>query len=207
MRLLFVGDEEQYNRIKERSAPDGKRSFLFEPNFPPLAGAGRWDLLIAPAAVVLGRPMELYAAPLIAYGPERLLDLCLDSGCADYMREPWSLDELLARAELRSLPALLLDTCDLSLHRGMLRGPQGQRRLSATASAGLALLAANRARPVPRAALGAVMGMAGSSGRALDMAMSRLRYALRVCAGETAASRLVALRARAAKPGAYCLLE
>jgi hypothetical protein len=207
MRLLFVGDEEQYSRIKQRSAPDGRRSFFFEPDFPPLAEAGRWDLLIAPAAIVLARPKELYAAPLIAYGPDKLLDLCLGSGCADYMREPWTFDELLARAELRSLSALLLDTCGLRLRCGMLCGPQGRLRLSATASAGLALLAANRARAVPRAALSVVMGLTEPSSRALDMAMSRLRRAMRVCAGETAGSRLIALRARAARLGAYCLLE
>lgn len=207
MRILFVGDEEQYGRIEERSAPYGERSFSFKPDFPKPSEAGAWDLAVAPAALVLARPKDVYAAPLIAYGPDRLLDLCLGSGCADYMREPWTLDELLARAELRSLPALLLASHGLRIKRGTLSGPLGQARLSATAAAGLALLTANKARAVPREALMAVMGMDKPSSRALDMAMSRLRSALRVCAGTAAASSLVCLRATAAKSGAYCMLE
>lgn len=207
MRILFVGDEEQYRQLDRRSVPGGERSFFFYPDFPKPAEAGAWDLAVAPAALVLARPLGPYAVPLIAYGPDRLLDLCLGSGCADYMREPWNLDELLARAELRSLPALLLATHGLRLQRGMLIGPLGQARLSATSSAGLALLAANRGRAVPREALAAVMGRNWPAGRALDMAMSRIRAALRVCAGEEAASGLVSLRAALAKGGAYCLLE
>ncbi|HAE23103.1 MAG TPA: hypothetical protein DCG47_12375 [Spirochaetaceae bacterium] len=207
MRILFVGNEEQYSRMKTGSAPQGERSFFFEADFPALGEVGRWDLVVAPAAMVLARPQEFYAAPLIAYGPERLLDLCLGSGCADYMREPWTQDELLARAELRSLSALQLDASGLSVRYGMLCGTLGRVPLSATASAALALLAANRPRAVPREALAAVMETKASSSRALDMAMSRLRSALRACGGARAASRLVALRATAARRGAYCLLE
>lgn len=207
MRILFVGNEEQYNRMKTGSAPQGERSFFFEPEFPEMEEVGRWDLVVAPAAMVLARPKELSVAPLIAYGPDSLLDLCLGSGCADYMREPWTQDELMARAELRSLATLELDSNGLILRNGMLCGPLGRTPLSATASAGLALLAANRARAVPRDALAAVMDMKGSSSRALDMAMSRLRSALRCCGGTKAASRLIALRSTAARRGAYCMLE
>ncbi|MFO7730884.1 MAG: hypothetical protein R6V86_08980 [Spirochaetia bacterium] len=71
------------------------------------------DLYVVPAVTLPLRRRNQGAqpcstVPVIAYGPEKLLPLAFDCGCCDYLRSPWTLDELRVRA-LRALPPRQLE--------------------------------------------------------------------------------------------------
>jgi len=171
MRVLFLGGEEEAKRSMEAGGGGRPLPFFFTPDWPTPGDAGDGDALVAPAARFLLDPPAILPLPVLACGPAVLLPECLEAGCADYLREPWTLRELEARLGC-------LERASIAL-RSNPAGP-GARRL-------LRLLAANPGRAVPRDAIAAALGMCSTSGRAIDMRVARLRSALRsIGKGETA---------------------
>ncbi len=207
MRILFVYDEVRYEAACDGSAPERGRSFFFKPGLPGLAEAGVWDIIVSPARFILEHMPAVLPAPIIAFGTDDMLDLCLDAGCADYLREPWRTDELIARASLRSLKSVCLAGRSLLLRHSYVEGPLGTTRLARAGYSALLLLAVNLNREVSRSALAGVTGLSSSSGRALDMTVSRLRKALGRVAGAESAACLISCRAAPSKAGAYALLS
>ncbi|MDZ7793168.1 MAG: hypothetical protein U5P10_05580 [Spirochaetia bacterium] len=127
------------------------------------------DLYLVPAVTLpihrkFQSPQPCSAAPVIAYGPEKLLPLAFDCGCCDYLRSPWALNELRARA-LRALPPrqLEFEWGTISLERELqgevlrLREPAAARpaqlTLSAPEAAILRLLILQSGNPVSRQCL------------------------------------------------------
>ena len=97
------------------------------------------------------------ACPLIAYGPESELPRLFLAGCTDYLRDPWTPEEL----ELRVLRALHAaetaarfgDGGALRLSGRVLSGPVGRVGLGAQEAEILRMLLANRGSTVTRDAL------------------------------------------------------
>jgi len=201
MKACVVADPELLDQLQEETKPRGdgcghpaQRGFLVLELLPSSALAGRWqapvcDLCVLPAPLYLDRSPGARPFPAFAYGWTGFMAECFRQGASDYLRSPWSLEELEARA-LRFLKVRLL-------LGGVVLGFSG-RRLSLS---GLAegdppsparvvelpeceyriarILALNLNNPVPRDALAlALWGKPRSGSRAVDVHVSALRRRL-----------------------------
>ncbi len=143
----------------------------------------RYAAAVMPAAAaerLLTGPVEP-AWPLIAYGPETALPRLFLAGCADYLRDPWTPQELELRA-LRTVGAAEAaarfgDGGALHLSGRVLSGPAGAVTLGAQQAEILRMLLGNRGSTVTRDALFyAIWGRPpGRRSRAVDMHVTALR--------------------------------
>lgn len=189
MRLLFVGDEEEYDKAATKRE-DGTPFSLFFCERPPSGSYQDFDATIVPALRFLSWPEGLAPGIVIASGPAGMARECFDSGCDDYIREPWTEAELQARVMAHSGSRLELERGLLIVDNGRLFGPRGSARLSGTMRGMLVLLSGNRGRPVPRAAIAAIAEPVPANGRAIDMRVARLRSLLRAVGAAEMADRL-----------------
>ncbi|TFG84610.1 MAG: response regulator transcription factor [Spirochaetales bacterium] len=205
MRILFVGDEEDYARATEGSRSDRPCSLFFAPE--PLAPAecSGLDAMVMPVDRFLCLAPGIHPSVIMASGPADLVAEAFSAGCADYLRVPWSPEELLTRVRIRRGRSIAAGGERLTLEDGVLKGRRGLRRLDPAASAALVLLSANYGRMVPREALASVMGVSSCASRAVDMRMSRLRAALCETAGDETAKALRAGRIPGTRIKGYCL--
>jgi CheY-like chemotaxis protein len=177
MSILFLGEEGAYESAAESGIRDGGSPIFFVPELPE---PGRpypegLDAIIIPARRFLGLAPVYVPVPVLASGPPSLLAECLAAGCADYLREPWSLDELEARLARHSGAKAGWLEDGGSWDGKTLRGPGGQQILTPGLSTLFCLLLANRGTWVPREALAAILGPRATGSRSLDMQVSRLR--------------------------------
>ena len=194
MRILFVGDGEDYAKATEGSWQDMPGSLFLAPELPTAAECGDLDAMILPVAAFLRHAPGIHPCIVLASGPSDLIGEAFAAGCADYLREPWAPDELFARVRLRGGRRFDAGGSKLVLKDGILTGCKGCRRLDPAAIAALALLSANQGRLVPREALASVMGIASRGDRAVDMRISRLRAVLGFTAGPESSGALRAGR-------------
>ncbi len=176
--------------------------FLFLDSEEPRPAA-EVDLYVAPAALageLLGRGRSALP-PVIAFGPAALLRTAFLAGAADYLREPWTPEELALRAIAvlgRTRARLAVPGGAMTLDGCTLDTPAGRVPLSFHEAAVLAALVRGRGAPVPRDALGyALWGRPGRPGsRAIDAHVAALRRKLSAAAPGGAAPRIVAVRGR-----------
>ena len=170
--------------VVERTRASLRRSpFVFlgsdEPLRPECA-----DLYVVAAERVGDLPR--HGVPVIAAGPAGLLRSAFLAGCADYLREPWTAEEL----SLRALEAMARGARrfgfpwgEISLEPGRLVTPAGPVRLTWHEHRILAALLRSRGEPVPRQALAYAAGAAPvptrAAGRAIDMHVSSIRRKVR----------------------------
>ena len=153
--------------------------FVFVPAREP-APADEVDLYVAPAA---SAPFPRYGPPVIACGPAALMRTSFLAGCADYLREPWTPEELglralavLSRAEKR----FRFPWGEVSFEGNDLRTPSGLVSLSPREARILRLLLRNRGAPVPREALSLSAGSRrGERSRTIDVTVSAIRRKLK----------------------------
>lgn len=147
--------------------------------------------------------LQACGAAVLAYGAPELLRAAFLAGCDDYLKEPWSPEELECRLErlarLRPRAAgSRLRWGTLSLRGAQARSPYGQAILSHPQSAILAALLRCPGQAVGREVLAyAVWGRPCAAGsRALDAQVAGLRRKLRGLAppGSGGAPRIRALR-------------
>lgn len=193
MRALFVGDEGRYRALREGSDLLPGCSLFFCDSLG--AADQEADCLVMPAEAFLSVGFDNERPPIIGYGGESLLPLCLGAGAFDYLREPWGLPELVARVgRLRARGfALAGARCELQPHE--LRGPLRGLPLSPRAYEALRLLVDNSPRALSAETLSRALGLRGLG--ALPMAVSRLRKTIGLAAGSEAARRLRGTRAPA----------
>jgi DNA-binding response OmpR family regulator len=157
------------------------------------------DMYLAPADAAIGllsgSPAERQgraqpvSIPVIAFGPAALMRSCFVAGAADYLRDPWSPEELslralsvLQRTQRRfRFPwgSLVLDCTSLDTPSGMLCLTHHESRV-------LRALLLGRGAPVPRQAISYFLwgnpGPAGS--RAIDAHVAALRRKISAVAPE-----------------------
>lgn len=140
----------------------------------------RADLYLLPASFFLDLKPEARPEPLFAYGSEELILEAMDSGCADYLREP--LDGMEIEARARKLFSFRLRLGDIPLSCSAERRLSAEGRRASLTEAEFRLfriLALNLNRSVPRAALDyALKGKRGPRSRSLDVHMASIRKKL-----------------------------
>lgn len=194
MRVLIV-DPGLRHAEKERN-PEGPLSFFFTPE---PSGIADFDLVVLPVGVVLERSGSPDAGvPRMAYGPADLAADAFAEGCLDYLREPWTLEELEARALRFRVVRFRLGGRDYAYASGRLDGAEGSLSLPEGERRVLELLLGRLGRDVPRAALRRALGPEDPrESRRLDMTVSRLRSRLVRASGDPrAGSFLQAVRNR-----------
>jgi hypothetical protein len=164
------------------------------------------DLYVAPAraggkaAVPVVAEQTAAARPLILCGPAALLRAAFLSGAADYLREPWTPEELALRAEAvlqRNGPRIPLPGNGLWMETGVLGSAAGTVPLSFHEAAVLRILLRGAGAPVPREAIAyALWGRPCRPGsRAVDAHVAALRRKIaRAAAG--AGPEILAVRGR-----------
>jgi DNA-binding response OmpR family regulator len=198
MRILFVGDEGEYNRALEAREDGSPFSLFFYPSLPPNHEAMLFDATVVPALRFLSQPIPI-GSLVIASGSADVAHECFDAGCHDFIREPFTETELHARVMAKTSRRLELDSRRVVAENGLLHGPSASVRLGDGLYRILALLANNPNRRVPREAMAAVTGIPVKSSRAMDMRVSRLRGILRSVGASGLADRIQC------KNGAYTL--
>jgi DNA-binding response OmpR family regulator len=140
------------------------------------------DLYIVPAGEVEELPER--GVPVIAWGPTGLMRSAFLAGCHDYLRDPWTPEEL----GLRALAALAraerhyeFPWGEVSFEGKDLRTPAGLTPLPLHEARILKTLLRARGEPVPRAALAYSLGRPpGREGsRAIDVHVAALRRKVR----------------------------
>ena len=169
---------------------------------PPAPRDPRYVAAVMPAEAaepLLTGPIQP-AWPLIAFGPDTELPRLFVAGCADYLRDPWTPEELELRA-LRIIgaaePATRFgDGRALRLLGRTLSGPAGTVSLGAQEAEVLHMLLANRGSTVTRDALFyAIWGRPPvRRSRAVDMHITALRRHLAAVAEPADTARPVAGR-------------
>jgi len=105
------------------------------------------------------------------------------AGCADYLREPWTPDELALRAErvlARQASCFQFPWGRVRWEGDRLLTPRGEVALSRRQAVLLRALLRSRGRPVARAALGGLLGPgAGRASRRVDVHVSAIRRRIR----------------------------
>lgn len=167
---------------KERKA-EGPLSFFFSTDFRSAPPA---DLVVLPAVLLLERSGGAGAdVPRIAYGPVSLMEDAFAEGCADYLREPWTLEELEARALRFRRVRFRLGDFEYAYSAGILAGAAASVPLPEEERRALELLLHRLGRIVPRAAFLRARGVGpGPGSRGPDMAVSRLRSRLETASGD-----------------------
>ncbi len=188
MRFLFVGSGEELARAMIAGEGDASSSFCFIGALPAASEAEGFDAVVTPALGFLrwdlsGAPRP--RLPVLASGPPGSLAECLDAGCADYLREPWSLGELEAR--------LARVACGDRDEAPAASAPDGDGGFLGLA----AIFDEASGRPLGKAYLAGRLGIEAGGGRAVDMRVARLRAALR------AAGRFAEAASLRCERGAY----
>jgi hypothetical protein len=154
--------------------------FVFVQSSAPMP-ADQVDLYVAPAAAAPGFPR--HGPPLIACGPAALMRTSFLAGCEDYLRDPWTPEELSLRALAvlaRGQRRYRFPWGEISFEGNDLRTPAGLVALTLNESRILRMLLRARGAPVPRAALAWSTGKArgAAEGRRIDVHVSAVRRKL-----------------------------
>jgi hypothetical protein len=160
------------------------------------------DLLVAPADLVQrisGVPGT--HPPIIAFGPARLLRSAFLAGCADYLKDPWTPEELALRALAvfsRVRAALLFPWGELAFEGNTLTTPIGPVDLTRHEALLLRALLWSRGTPVSREALAySLWGKPGGErSRAIDAHISAIRGKIAAVLPDKGRRFIVAVRSQ-----------
>ena len=123
--------------------------------------------------------------PVIAHGPAGLMRSAFLEGCIDYLRDPWTPEELALRAEAaiaRQRACFEFPWGEARLEGNDLCAPGGRAPLTHHEALILRALLRQRGRPVPRSALACLLGgsaLRGGGSRRIDVHVSALRRRVR----------------------------
>jgi DNA-binding winged helix-turn-helix (wHTH) protein len=182
--LLLIERLIQYSRKTPLIEFTPSTGILYQPGF---------DAVLLPAALLLDpkfpRQEALYRlgaldCRLICFGAAGLLSACFLAGCEEYLKDPWSLEELawrLRRLRKTTETRISFSWGTITNKSLELHGPAGSCTLCAQEQSILRLLAANRGEPVSREALYYGIWGKPSSGksRVVDVHVSSLRRKFR----------------------------
>jgi DNA-binding response OmpR family regulator len=176
MTIRLLADREPYASYIKEGDPEGSFFFCEDPSRAV-------DVEVLPAELFLATAEAgLPLVPIFAYGPLRLMAPAFAAGCNDYLRDPWSLTELLARASRYERLRFLARSAGFELrNRALSLGAEPGRSiaLNEAESKILRLLLLNQGTVVTRQALALELwGQDRGPSRAIDVHIGRLRARL-----------------------------
>jgi DNA-binding cell septation regulator SpoVG len=180
MRIAFRADRAECRiPLSQASSAYPDIEFLsFSGIFPP----GDADFVLCPSIDIAERRFlpDSEHVGIIAVGDASDIELCLELGCADYLRFPWLLSELIAR--IRRLNALGRDALKNTLRFEGLRVCYGSSsvQLGMQEKVILDLLYRNIEHPVSRDCIHAALGSIPNESRSIDMHISNIRKKIRL---------------------------
>lgn len=194
MNFLFLGDEDRLKSDMSEKEDKLASSFSYTCNLPDKVDIKNFHAIIIPSTEFFNNDFsDIYQleVPFFISGDGSDIQESFDFGCSDYLRIPWTEDELISRAtkqlkiyELQKehawkdcLPACL-DTNST--------GPEVFRLA--------AFFSQNRGRKISRAELATALNLKNSEGRCIDMRVSRLRMALRATGNFKAACSIKCIK-------------
>ncbi len=118
--------------------------------------------------------------PVLCYGPPESLSTAWESGCADYLKEPWTMTELHFRIDrLLSVPGVPLRSGAITVDDTEIICGGERHQISFQEGRILAMLLRHRGAVVPREALYySIWGKNGAGSRVVDMHIAALRRKL-----------------------------
>ncbi len=177
MRLLFVGNEGEYAKATIMGEDSSLFSLFLSDTLTEQDG---YDAIVMPALRFLSLHPTSARNHIIASGSSAVSSQCFAAGCSDFIREPWSEEELHARVLSRNAVTLIFGNGRVSMEGCHVKGPAGSAWISMEASRVITLLVTNAGQPVRREAIQAVLNSPIHSGRAIDMRIARIRAVLRI---------------------------
>jgi len=196
LAVNLVGADAQ---LAERARQFSRKNprFSFRLSSQPLAG-GEFDAFVVPAARLpsgeLLAALKAGGGAVLAYGPPERLRSAFLAGCDDYLRQPWSFEELECRLERAGgepgARAVQEVAPGVSLRGYSLEGPCGKAELSYPESRVLLAMLRHRSQALSREVLAyAIWGRQAEPGsRAVDAHISGLRRKLHRISPPDAAS-------------------
>lgn len=182
MRILFACDEGERETAIDHGEVACASSLFFCSELPPKDVWGHYDAVVIGATSLLSDPPGASPVVVVASGPASLASACFEAGCTDYIREPWTESELIARVRARTCPAAIRFAGEggcVAESGSPPRGADPAASISESSLRLLSLLEANSPRPVPREAIAALFSLGTDRSRAVDMRVARLRESLR----------------------------
>jgi DNA-binding response OmpR family regulator len=181
MTVRLLTDGEPYDSYVETRDPRGSLVFLNgsaveDGTSPEYRHA---DLYVIPVGTYLAFPPEKRAGIMaFAYGTASHMSEAFAAGCTDYLRDPWPLQELAARAARLETMRFHLGTEAMELNGPVLRFRTGKRDigLGELERRFLRVLLMNGHNTVPREAISwALWGRMDCPNRGIDVHAARLR--------------------------------
>jgi len=155
--------------------------------------------VVVPAALYFSVPRSReWNVDVVVYGPAHLLRLAFQRGAHDYLKDPWTAEELFVRAATRGTGRLLFEVAGwrLALEGNSLSTGDRRQQLTAAEARLLAFLVQRQGRTVSVVALAQQLygdGQAPPS-RVLATLISRLRGHLRRLTALPESNPILALR-------------
>lgn len=171
MKILFMGTEEEFTRAYRQEAGFDLPPVFFFTEFP----MGIIGPVLAPINRLILEQETPWPLPVFAFGPSNLIKEAFDLGCHDYLIEPWTASELVARIDKRFDRVELSPGLVFMPNVSILEGDVRTVRLSGNCSGILTVLLANKNCFVKKRDLAIICGYEGIDSRALDMSVCRLR--------------------------------
>jgi CheY-like chemotaxis protein len=165
----------------------GRSPFHFISTAEPLSD-DEVDLFVVAARHAGG--LAQGGVPVIAHGPAALMRGAFLAGCADYLRDPWTPEELALRAHAaisRQVAGGEFPWGGMRIDGDELHTPGGRAALTHHEAVILRALLRQRGRPVPRAALACLLGggaLRVAASRRIDVHISALRRRVRAVVPE-----------------------
>lgn len=180
-RAMLQDDGKPWDGGGEAPLSSGFLSFSFEdrPMDPAAWSCPPAGLYVLPAELYLDLRPEQRPFPVFAYGWTGHMAECFREGALDYLRSPWSLEELSARALRLLRIRFRVDGKVFEFSGRSLEGVTSKVELTEAEYRLGRILGLNLNRPVPRRALAlALWGTENHGSRAIDVHVSLLRKKL-----------------------------
>lgn len=135
------------------------------------------NLFVIPVELFCSLDNKAFAAPVIAFGESKMLSMAYYAGCVDYLKSPWSIEEMYLRCKKLLNPDLITFSWgSVQFFPNEAVSPHGKEKISYQEYVILKILIRHLGKVVPREVFQYFLwGIPRERSRAIDMHISLLR--------------------------------